>query len=143
MINTPDPTWTLLADPKGGKDVTTVLLGIVQGRKAEQSATVIWVGTRVHGEKAATFYAIDLTPNLLDPWVPFAPDTSADEILGIQPATTEGGDGLFVFSGKLNRSECMIYTVTSETLERHNSQATLQGDLGKINAIYSSKNPWK
>lgn len=136
-------SWIPIADPKGGKSVTSLLIGTVKGRKAGQSATVVWAGTKQQKLKAATYYAIDPTPNTFDPWTIFSPDSDADRILDIQPASLDGEDGLFVYSERLDRTECKIYSMASDTLEKTNSKSTLQGHLGKINGIYSSKNPWK
>lgn len=101
------------------------------------------MGTREHGQKAATFYAIDPTPNVSDPWTSFAPDASADEVLDIQPASVESRDGLFVFTEKVGRSECIMYAVSPEDLKRTSIKGTLQGDLGKVNSVHSSRNPWQ
>ena len=136
-------SWTTLADPKGGKEVTTIYIGSIKSRQTSKSPFIIWVGTRERGQKAATFYAIDPTPGVADPWVSFAPDTSADEVLNIQPASVESRDGLFVFSEKEGRSECIMYAVSPDDLKRTSITGTLQGDLGKVNAVYSSRNPWQ
>jgi hypothetical protein len=135
--------WLPVADPKGGKAVTSLLTGSVKGRKPDQSATIVWAGTKQEGLKAATYYAIDVTPNTVDPWIPFSPDSDADQILDVQPASIEAEDGLFVFAQKADRTECKIYSMMPETLDKTNSKSTLPGDLGKVNAIYSSRNPWK
>lgn len=137
-----DLSWTTIADPEGGKDVTSVLIGTVSNRGPGQSTSVIWAGTRQRPPKAATFYAIDLTPNATDPWVAFAPATSADEVKDMQPASLENEDGLFVFSSKRDRTEYVCYTVNPKTLERGESRGTMQGGVGRINSIYASRNPW-
>ncbi|KUJ19606.1 uncharacterized protein LY89DRAFT_717075 [Mollisia scopiformis] len=134
--------WRDVADPKGGKSVTSILIGSVKGRKVGQSTTVVFAGTKLQRLKAATYYAIDPTENVTDPWVPFSPDSEADQILDVQPASLQGEDGLFVFSEKSDRTECLIYSLAPETLDKTNSKNTLPGNLGKINAICSSKNPW-
>jgi hypothetical protein len=133
----------MITDPEGGKDVTSVLIGTVSKRASGQSTSVIWVGTRERAPKAATFYAIDLTPGLRDPWVSFAPATSADEVREIQPASLENGDGLFVYSSKLDRTGYVCYTVKPDSLEMDVSRGTMHGDVGRINSIYASRNPWK
>jgi len=106
----------------------------------------------MQGQKTATFYIIDTTPSLENPWIPFALDTHEDSLNDIQPASigipvapeepTNREDGIFVLSSRLDRTDCMFYGLDPSSLTKTNSKSTLRGDLGKVNSMYSSRNPW-
>jgi hypothetical protein len=145
-------TWQKASDPDGQKSITTLRIGSSPKKDPGKSSYIISAGSRAQNSKAATFYIIDPSPGLSNPWIPYSPDTDEDMIRDVQPATlgtaTDSGigsdrkDGLFVLSEKLDRTDCMFYALDPNTLQKTHSMSTLRPKVGKVKSIYSSRNPW-
>ncbi|KAJ3535989.1 hypothetical protein NM208_g6908 [Fusarium decemcellulare] len=135
--------WIETPDPKGPKSITSLLFGPVKNRAAGYSPLVLFVGTQSHEAKAATFYAVDLTPDLSDPWTSFSPATGANIVVDIQPASPKGEDGVFVLtrSGAQQFTECLFYGINPTGLElvSEGVKRALSGNLGKIQAMSTSR----
>lgn len=147
-----DVNWTTLPDPTGKKAINTLYVGTATKRKAPQAPYVIFAGTKAFEKKAATFYIIDPSPNIKDPWTTYSPDTSEDIIQDVQPASlgtaTSGAsasdrqDGLWVLSEKADRSDVLFYALDPTTGKKTYSQSTLRPGVGKVRSMCSSRNPW-
>ena len=85
--NSIDVKWTTLPDPTGKEAINTLYVGTATERKSPQVPYLIFAGTEDFEKKAATFYIIDPSPNITDPWTPYSPDTSEDVIKDVQPAS--------------------------------------------------------
>ncbi|KAF4428349.1 hypothetical protein FACUT_9380 [Fusarium acutatum] len=135
--------WVEIPDPQGPKAITSLLLGVVKNRPAGCSPLVLFVGTQLHGEKAATFYAVDLTPGLHDPWTLFSPATEADIVVDIQPASLKAEDGVFVLTRKgiQASTECLFYELdpTGLDLVKTSIKRIATAALGRIQAITTSR----
>ena len=147
-----DIKWTTLPDQTGKKAINTLYVGTSTERKAPQVPYLIFAGTKEFDKHAATFYIIDPSPNITDPWTPYSPDTSEDIIKDVQPASlgtavSEGSasdrqDGLWVLSEKADRSDVLFYALDPVTTEKINSLSTLRPGVGPVTSIWSSRNPW-
>ncbi|KAL8835441.1 MAG: hypothetical protein Q9170_003318 [Blastenia crenularia] len=147
-----DVEWTTLPDPAGKKAINTLYIGTATDRKAPQAPYLIFAGTKEFEKKAATFYIIDPSSNITDPWTPYSPDTSEDIIKDVQPASlgtavSEGSasdrqDGLWVLSEKADRSDVLFYGLDPVTTKKTNSLSTLRPAVGKVKSMWSSRNPW-
>ncbi|KAL8823007.1 MAG: hypothetical protein Q9191_006270, partial [Dirinaria sp. TL-2023a] len=134
-------TWTTLPDPTGRKAINTLYIGTAIQRKAPKAPYLIFAGTKEFEKKAATFYIIDPSPNITDPWTPYSPDTSEETIKDVQPASlgtavSEGSasdrqDGLWVLSEKADRTDVLFYALDPVTTNKTNSLSTLRPGVGK------------
>ncbi|EPS39332.1 hypothetical protein H072_6939 [Dactylellina haptotyla CBS 200.50] len=111
-----DLSWVIVPDPVGEKVVTTLFIGMVKNREGSKSTRIVFAGSKQQGSYAATYFAIDPTPGIQDPWTPFSPDNDADAVTDIVPASIKGQD-----DGAMN---------------------TLAGSLGKFQGVCASVNPW-
>ena len=147
-----DIKWTTLPDPTGKKAINTMYVDTATERKAPQVPYLIFAGTEYFEKKAAAFYIIDPSTNITDPWTSYSPDTSEDIIKDVQPASlgtavSEGSasdrqDGLWVFSEKAERSDVLFYAPDPVTTKKTNSLSTLRPGVGKVESMWSSRNPW-
>ena len=150
--NSIDVKWTTLPDSIGQKAINTLYVGTATERKAPQVPYLIFAGTKDFEKKAATFYIIDPSPNITDPWTPYSPDTSEDIIKDVQPASlgtavsvgsaSDRQDGLWVLSEKADRSDVLFYALDPVTTKKTNSLSTLRPGVGKVKSMWSSRNPW-
>ena len=141
-----------MPDPTGKKAINTLYVGTATERKSPQVPYLIFAGTEDFGKKAATFYIIDPSPSITDPWTPYSPDTSEDVIEDVQPASLgtavlEGSasdrqDGLWVLSEKADRSDVLFYALDPVIMKKTNSLSTMRPGVGKVKSMWSSRNPW-
>ena len=143
--NSIDVKWTTSPDPTSKKAINTLYVGTATERKAPQVPYLTFAGTQDFEKKAATFYIIDPSPNITDPWTLYSPDTSEDIIKDVQPASlgtavsersaSDRQDGLWVLFEKADRSDVLFYALDPVTAKKTNSLSTLRPSVGKVKSM--------